>query len=82
MYQFGWNGEVSLEGGNPWAPNQAPLVENRWIAGDYFKTMGIAVVRGRPFDARDRDGAMKVADCLGARRREVLAWARIPSAIG
>ena len=20
MYQFGWNGEVTLEGGNPWPP--------------------------------------------------------------
>jgi predicted permease len=57
MYQFGWNGEVTLESGNPWPDNQAPLVENRWIAGDYFAAMGIDLVRGRVFDATDRDGA-------------------------
>jgi putative ABC transport system permease protein len=60
MYAFGWNGEVTLEGGNPWADNQAPLVENRWIGGDYFKTMGIAVVKGRTFDDHDRAGASHV----------------------
>jgi putative ABC transport system permease protein len=61
MYAFGWNGEVTLEGGNPWAPNQAPLIEYRWIGGDYFKAMGIAVVHGRTFDAHDRDRSTKVA---------------------
>src|SRR5581483_11298974 len=60
MYQFGWNGEVTLEGGNPWADNQAPLIEDRWIGGDYFKTMGIAVVKGRSFDDHDRAGSVHV----------------------
>jgi len=60
MYAFGWNGEVTLEGGNPWAPNQAPLIEDRWIGGDYFKSMGIAIVRGRQFDAHDRGGSVPV----------------------
>ena len=61
MYQYGWNGEVALEGGNPWKPSDAPLVENRWIGGDYFKAMGIAIVRGRAFDDRDRTGTTPVA---------------------
>jgi putative ABC transport system permease protein len=61
MYQFGWNGEVALEGGNPWKPNDAPLVENRWVGGDYFKAMGIVIVRGRAFDDRDRSSSTKVA---------------------
>jgi putative ABC transport system permease protein len=60
MYAFGWNGDVTLEGGNPWVPNQAPLVEDRWIGGEYFTSMGIAIVRGRGFDAHDRDGSVKV----------------------
>jgi len=60
MYSFGWNGEVTVEGGNPWPPNQAPLVEDRWIGGDYFTSMGIAIVRGRPFDAHDRGGSVPV----------------------
>ena len=61
MYQYGWNGEVTLETGNPWKPGDAPLVENRWIGGDYFKAMGIALRRGRLFDDRDRAGSTRVA---------------------
>ncbi|HKV98978.1 MAG TPA: ABC transporter permease [Vicinamibacterales bacterium] len=61
MYQYGWNGEVTLESGNPWKPGDAPLVENRWIGGDYFKTMGIVLRRGRMFDDRDRASSTKVA---------------------
>jgi len=61
MYQFGWNGEVTVEGGNPWPADSAPLVEDRWIGGDYFGAMGIAIVRGRAFDERDREGGPRVA---------------------
>ena len=56
MYRFGNNTEMTAESGNPWAPRDAPLVENRWVAGDYFKTMGIRLVSGRTFDDRDRPG--------------------------
>jgi len=61
MYQFGWNGEVTLETGNPWRPQDAPLIERSWIGGDYFRTMGIEIVRGRAFDDRDRAGATPVS---------------------
>lgn len=57
MYQYGWNSEVTLDSGNPWPDNEAPLVENRWIGGDYFQTMGIALKRGRLFGDEDRAGA-------------------------
>jgi putative ABC transport system permease protein len=57
MYRFGNNTEMTAESGNPWGPRDAPLVENRWIAGDYFKTMGIRLARGRTFDERDRQDA-------------------------
>ncbi len=60
MYRFGWNGELTIEGGNPWGPRDAPLVENRWIAGNYFSTMGIPLLQGRPFDQRDRKGSGQV----------------------
>ena len=61
MYRFGNNGEMTIEGGNPWPAREAPLVENRWIAGDYFRTMGIQLIQGRPFDQRDRQGTQQVA---------------------
>ena len=60
MYRFGWNGETAVEGGNPWRPGEAPLVEYRWIAGDYFKTMGIRLLEGRLFTDRDRSGTQQV----------------------
>jgi putative ABC transport system permease protein len=60
MYRFGMNGEVSLPGGTPWGASEAPLVEFRRIGGDYFKTLGIPLLRGRLFDARDRDGSAAV----------------------
>jgi putative ABC transport system permease protein len=61
MYVFGYNSEMTIEGGNPWGPNDAPLVEQRWIAGEYFKTMGIPLLRGRLFTDRDKAGAPAVA---------------------
>ena len=61
MYQFGWNGEVTLEGGNPWPGNAAPLVEWRWVDPGYFHAMSIALRRGRLFDERDRAGGPPVA---------------------
>jgi putative ABC transport system permease protein len=60
MYDFGWNGEVSIEGGNPWPPNSAPLVEFRWVGADYFKSLGIVVSRGRAFGDGDREGTTLV----------------------
>jgi putative ABC transport system permease protein len=60
MYRFGFNGEVTIQGGNPWGPNEAPLVEYRWIAGDYLKTMGIPLIKGRQFTADDKQGGPPV----------------------
>ena len=60
MYRFGFNGEMTIQGGNPWGPNEAPLVEYRWIAGDYFKTMGVPLVKGRLFTPQDKQGAPAV----------------------
>jgi putative ABC transport system permease protein len=60
MYRFGTNGEMSIEGGNPWQPGDAPLVEYKWIAGDYFQTLGITLLQGRLFDEKDRQGTQQV----------------------
>ncbi|HET9370125.1 MAG TPA: ABC transporter permease [Vicinamibacterales bacterium] len=69
MYQFGWNGEVTLEGGSPWEANAAPLIENRWVGGDYFQTMGIELLQGRLFNDTDRKGAPAAA-LISARTAE------------
>ena len=53
MYRFGNNGEMTREGGNPWGDNDNPLVEYRYLYGDYLKALNIPVLRGRALDTRD-----------------------------
>ncbi len=60
MFSYGWNGEMQVEGGTPWGPNEAPLVEYRWIYGDYLKTIGVRLLAGRLVDARDGSNATAV----------------------
>lgn len=60
MLRYGYNGEMNVEGGTPWGPNEAPLVEYRWVHGDYFEALGIPLVRGRWLDARDGEGTTTV----------------------
>jgi putative ABC transport system permease protein len=56
MYLYGVNSEFQIEGGAPWDPKDAPLVECRWIYGDYFQTIGVPLLKGRLFDQRDGRG--------------------------
>ena len=60
MASFGTNGEMTREGGNPWGPNDAPLVEYRWISGDFFQALDVPLLRGRMLDARDKTGTSGV----------------------
>ena len=60
MVEFGWNGEFQIEGDAPWTANQAPLVEYRWLHGEYLKTLAVPLLRGRPLDSRDGKGSTTV----------------------
>jgi putative ABC transport system permease protein len=60
MYRFGSNGEMTREGGNPWGANENPLVEYRYLYGDYLKALGIPLLRGRALDSRDGPGTYGV----------------------
>ncbi len=60
MVDFGWNGEFRIEGNSPWNANQAPLVEYRWMYGDYLQTLGVPLVKGRLLDSRDGSGTRTV----------------------
>jgi predicted permease len=44
---------MTREGGNPWGANENPLVEYRYLHGDYLKALAIPVLRGRALGARD-----------------------------
>ncbi|HMJ06623.1 MAG TPA: ABC transporter permease [Chthoniobacterales bacterium] len=59
LAQWGMNGNVELEG-HPFPPGRAPLSEFRAVAGNYFATMGVALLAGRLVDARDGAGAPPV----------------------
>ncbi len=59
LAQWGMNGNVELEG-HPFPSGRAPLSEFRAVAGDYFATMGVALVGGRLVDARDGAEAPRV----------------------
>ncbi len=60
MLDFGWNGEFQIEGDTPWSANQAPLVEYRWMHGEYLKTLAVPVLKGRMLDSRDAKGSNTV----------------------
>lgn len=60
MRAYGMNGEMNVEGAAPWGPNDAPLVEYRFVFGDYFKSLDIKTVKGRSLDGRDREGTRTV----------------------
>jgi putative ABC transport system permease protein len=60
MVDFGWNGEFLIEGSAPWTANQAPLVEYRWIYGDYLEALAVPLVKGRRLDSRDGNGTRTV----------------------
>ena len=59
--QGGPNGYISVEGRPPQPFFQnGPLVQPTSVTRDYFKTMGIRVLRGRSFTETDRTNALRV----------------------
>jgi putative ABC transport system permease protein len=60
MVDFGWNGEFQIEGSAPWTANQAPLVEYRWMHGEYLRTLAVPLIKGRTLDTRDGKGSTTV----------------------
>jgi putative ABC transport system permease protein len=60
MKAYGMNAEMKIEGALPWGPNEAPLVEYRFILGDFFKSLGITTTRGRTLNAQDGSGTRTV----------------------
>jgi putative ABC transport system permease protein len=51
----------TIEGHPPVGPNQEPSANHRVISPDYFKAMGIPLLRGRSFAPEDREKSPMVA---------------------
>jgi putative ABC transport system permease protein len=54
------NSSFAVEGRTPWQRAEEPTVEQNIISPNYFKTMGIPLLRGRDFTAADVDGSRLV----------------------
>ncbi|HEV7683390.1 MAG TPA: ABC transporter permease [Pyrinomonadaceae bacterium] len=61
VLQAGYNGEFQVVGQEPDVSGKAPLVEIRMVSPDYFRALGVPLVNGRAFDARDQQGSEAVA---------------------
>lgn len=54
------SGTYTVEG-QPWPAGEEPLIGLNPIRGDYFRTVGIGLIRGRGFTSEDRGDAVPVA---------------------
>ena len=78
IQQSGYNGNVQIPG-LP-VPPSSYHVEFRWIAGDYFRAMGIPLVRGRTFlpeEAAGKKGAVIVNEKMARTlwgARDPIGW--------
>ncbi len=48
-----WDSTVHLTGTPPWPPGKEPSAEMNYVSPDYFKVLGMPLLKGRDFDARD-----------------------------
>jgi len=60
MQLWGTNGDIYIEGDPPYPPGREPIAELRMVSPDYFRALGIPLVAGRFFDARDQWAAEPV----------------------
>jgi putative ABC transport system permease protein len=61
VLQGGYNGEFTIVGQEPDRSGKPPLVEIRTISPDYFRALGVPLVAGREFNARDQETSEPVA---------------------
>jgi putative ABC transport system permease protein len=52
---------MRFEGRPPVTPSNAPVARHRVVTNDFFRTMGMTIVRGRGFSSSDAPGTPRVA---------------------
>jgi predicted permease len=57
----GGSGTITIDSQSVPMEHTTPEADRRIVTSDYFKAMGISIIRGRFFDARDSDTAAPVA---------------------
>ncbi|MFY9551033.1 MAG: ABC transporter permease, partial [Thermoanaerobaculia bacterium] len=55
------SGRFRIEGRPPVSPEALPRADFQRVSPDYFRTIGVPILRGRAFTAVDREGAPKTA---------------------
>ena len=61
VLQAGYNGEFQIVGQEPDVSGKPPLVEIRMVSPDFFRALGVPLISGRTFNARDQQGSEPVA---------------------
>ena len=56
----GWQAGITIEGMPDPAPNDNPMADAAAITPDYFRALGVDLLRGRGFDERDNSNALRV----------------------
>ena len=60
MVDWGWNSEFQVDRKAPWPADKAPLVDFRWVHGNYLQMLGVPLLRGRLLDETDGETALTV----------------------
>jgi putative ABC transport system permease protein len=68
--EFGTNGTPVIEG-KTYPPNQNPLIEYRVVSPDYFRALGVRLLRGRYLDERDTKATPPVVVVNDAMARQI-----------
>ena len=55
------NAQIQIDGKTLWKPGESPLVDMRWVGGDYFQALKVPLIRGRVFTDQDDGRAPMVA---------------------
>jgi putative ABC transport system permease protein len=60
LQQWGFNGDITIEGQGPYEPGRQPLAEFRAVSPDYFRTLSVPLISGRFFAAQDQSNSEPV----------------------